>query len=46
MALAEKLGSLVGQLAHGNLPKISIEAEGAAAAAQPEADHRRGARRA
>ncbi len=31
MALAEKLGSLIGQLAHGNLPKISIETEGAAA---------------
>ncbi|BBC72249.1 phosphoglycerate dehydrogenase [Altererythrobacter sp. B11] len=31
MALAEKLGSLVGQLAHGDLPKISIEVEGAAA---------------
>ena len=31
MELAEKLGSLVGQLAHGNLPKISIEVEGAAA---------------
>jgi len=31
MALAEKLGSLVGQLARGNLPKISIEVEGAAA---------------
>src|SRR5205085_11804691 len=31
MALAEKLGSLVGQLAHGNLDKISIEVEGAAA---------------
>lgn len=31
MALAEKLGSLVGQLAHGNLAKISIEREGAAA---------------
>src|SRR6187549_953002 len=31
MALAENLGSLVGQLARGNLPKISIEAEGAAA---------------
>ena len=30
MALAEKLGSLVGQLAHGNLTKISIEREGAA----------------
>ncbi|PZO70199.1 MAG: phosphoglycerate dehydrogenase [Pelagerythrobacter marensis] len=31
MALAEKLGSLVGQLAHGNLARISIEREGAAA---------------
>jgi len=31
MALAERLGSLVGQLAHGNLTKISIEREGAAA---------------
>jgi len=31
LALAEKLGSLVGQLAHGNLTKISIEVEGAAA---------------
>jgi D-3-phosphoglycerate dehydrogenase / 2-oxoglutarate reductase len=31
MALAEKLGSLVGQLAHGNLAQISIEREGAAA---------------
>lgn len=31
MALAEKLGSLVGQLAHGELPKISIETEGDAA---------------
>jgi D-3-phosphoglycerate dehydrogenase len=31
MALAEKLGSLVGQLAHGSLAKISIEVEGAAA---------------
>jgi D-3-phosphoglycerate dehydrogenase / 2-oxoglutarate reductase len=31
MALAEKLGSLVGQLAHDNLAKISIEVEGAAA---------------
>ncbi|WP_338445321.1 phosphoglycerate dehydrogenase [Pelagerythrobacter marensis] len=30
MALAEKLGSLVGQLAHGNLVRISIEREGAA----------------
>lgn len=31
MALAENLGSLVGQLAHDNLTKISIEVEGAAA---------------
>jgi D-3-phosphoglycerate dehydrogenase / 2-oxoglutarate reductase len=31
MALAEKLGSLVGQLAHDNLTKINIEVEGAAA---------------
>jgi D-3-phosphoglycerate dehydrogenase / 2-oxoglutarate reductase len=31
MALAEKLGSLVGQLAHGNLDQISVEVEGAAA---------------
>jgi D-3-phosphoglycerate dehydrogenase / 2-oxoglutarate reductase len=32
MALAERLGSLVGQLAHGSLTEISIEREGAAAA--------------
>jgi len=31
MALAEKLGSLVGQLAHGELSNIAIEVEGAAA---------------
>ncbi|MEO5598683.1 MAG: phosphoglycerate dehydrogenase, partial [Novosphingobium sp.] len=31
MKLAENLGSLVGQLAHDNLDKISIEVEGAAA---------------
>lgn len=31
MALAEQLGSLVGQLSHGNLTKIAIEVEGAAA---------------
>lgn len=31
MALSEKLGALVGQLAHDNLTKISIEVEGAAA---------------
>ena len=47
MALAEKLGSLVGQLATARIVRaISIEVEGAAAAAQPEADHRRGAGRA
>jgi len=31
LELAEKLGSLIGQLAHDNLTKISIEVEGAAA---------------
>src|SRR3546814_13630477 len=31
MSLAEKLGSLVGQLAHDNLATISVEVEGAAA---------------
>ncbi len=31
MALAEKLGSLVGQLAHGALTRVSVEVEGAAA---------------
>ena len=31
MALAEKLGSLVGQLTHDSVPRISIHAEGAAA---------------
>ena len=31
MALAEKLGGLVGQLAHGAIAGVSIEAEGAAA---------------
>ena len=31
MTLAEKLGSLVGQLAHGAIPRISIHAQGAAA---------------
>lgn len=31
MALAEQLGSLVGQLAHDNLTQITIEVEGAAA---------------
>ena len=36
MGLAEKLGSLVGQLAHGNLDKISFEVEGAAAELNPK----------
>ncbi len=31
MALAEEMGSLIGQLAHGNLANVSIEVEGAAA---------------
>jgi D-3-phosphoglycerate dehydrogenase / 2-oxoglutarate reductase len=31
MALAEKLGSMVGQLAHDNLSAVSVEVEGAAA---------------
>ncbi|MFD1766519.1 phosphoglycerate dehydrogenase [Sphingorhabdus buctiana] len=31
MALAEQLGSLIGQLAHGDLTQISVEVEGAAA---------------
>jgi D-3-phosphoglycerate dehydrogenase len=31
MALAEKLGSMVGQLAHDNLSSVSVEVEGAAA---------------
>ncbi|MBX3565691.1 MAG: phosphoglycerate dehydrogenase [Sphingomonas sp.] len=31
MALAERLGSLIGQLAHGDLSNIAIEVEGAAA---------------
>ena len=36
LTLAERLGSLVGQLAHGNLPKISIELEGDAAELNPK----------
>ncbi len=36
MALAEKLGSLIGQLAHGNLSRIDIETEGAAAQLNPK----------
>ncbi len=31
MALAEKLGSMVGQLAHGGIERVSIHSEGAAA---------------
>jgi D-3-phosphoglycerate dehydrogenase len=31
MVLAEKLGSLIGQLSHGSIPRISIHSEGAAA---------------
>ncbi|AQR74919.1 phosphoglycerate dehydrogenase [Sphingomonas sp. LM7] len=31
MALAEKLGSLIGQLAHGEIARVSIHSEGAAA---------------
>jgi D-3-phosphoglycerate dehydrogenase len=31
MALAEKLGSLIGQLSHDSIPRISIHSEGAAA---------------
>ncbi len=36
MALAERLGSLVGQLAHDGLTAISVEVEGAAAALNPK----------
>ncbi len=36
MKLAERLGSLVGQLAHDNLTRISIEVEGAAAQLNPK----------
>ena len=36
MALAERLGSLVGQLAHDGLTAISVEMEGAAAALNPK----------
>ena len=46
MALAEKLGSLVGQLATAAIAGLSIEAEGAAAELNHEADHRRRAGRA
>ena len=46
MELAEKLGSLVGQVEGDGISGVSVEVEGAAARAQPEADHRRGAGRA
>ncbi len=36
MTLAERLGSLVGQLAHDNLTRISVEVEGAAAQLNPK----------
>ncbi|UIJ45770.1 phosphoglycerate dehydrogenase [Sphingomonas cannabina] len=36
MALAEELGSLVGQLSHGAIPRISIHTEGAAAELNPK----------
>ena len=36
MALAEKLGSLVGQLARGAIPRVSVHAEGAAAELNPK----------
>jgi D-3-phosphoglycerate dehydrogenase / 2-oxoglutarate reductase len=36
MALAERLGSLVGQLAHDGLTSISVEVEGAAAMLNPK----------
>ena len=46
MALAEKLGSLVGQLAHRRAQRDRGRGRGRRRRAQPEADHRRGARRA
>ena len=36
MALAEKLGSLVGQLSHGAINRISVHSEGAAAELNPK----------
>lgn len=36
MGLAEKLGSLVGQLAHGAIDRVSIHSEGAAAELNPK----------
>jgi D-3-phosphoglycerate dehydrogenase len=36
MELAEKLGSLVGQLAHGGIPRVSIHSEGAATEVNPK----------
>jgi D-3-phosphoglycerate dehydrogenase len=46
MALAEKLGSLVGQLAHGARIGVAIDSRRRRGRAQPEADHQRGAGRA
>ncbi len=36
MALAEKLGSMVGQLTHGSIDRISVHSEGAAAELNPK----------
>ena len=36
MELAERLGSLVGQLAHGGVPRVSIHSEGAATEVNPK----------
>jgi len=36
LALAEKLGSLVGQLAQGNIVRVAVEVEGAAAELNPK----------
>ena len=43
MALADKLGRLVGQIVGEDVRSIAVEVEGAAAQLNPEADHRRGA---
>ena len=45
MELAEKLGSLVGQLAHDNLTDDLGRSRRCGRRAQPQADHRRGAHR-
>ncbi len=36
MALAEKLGSMVGQLAHGSIDRVSVHSEGAVAELNPK----------